>query len=276
MPAQEEVSTHYTHGNLAAEIQDGIEKLGKTTDSITIDDLAPIDEFHVGGREASEHFTSQLGLTPDKRVLDVGCGLGGPARFVASRYHCPVDGIDLTPEYVEAGRMICGWVGLADRVHLHQGSALSLPFDDAAFDAAYMLHVGMNIEDKARLCSEVARALRPGGLFGIYDIMKTGDGELTFPVPWASVPSSSAVAEPAQYRNALQAAGFTITAELNRRDFALAFFQQLRARTMAAGGPPPLGLHILMGKTAPEKIQNMTQNILKGLLAPVEMIARKA
>jgi len=106
--------------------------------------------------------------------------------------------------------------------------------------------------------------------------MKIGDGEMIFPAPWATTPESSALATPRQYRDALQAAGFVETAELNRRDFALAFFEQLRARTMAAGGPPPLGLHILMGQNAPEKIQNMIQSIAKGIIAPVELISRKA
>ena len=276
MPVQQDISTHYTHGDLVAAIRDGIEKLGKTIDNVTVDDLAPVDEFHIGGRQASEHFLDQLNLTPEKHVLDVGCGLGGPARFAASRYRCRVDGIDLTPEYVETGQAICKWVGLADRISLHQGSALAMPFADGAFDGAYMLHVGMNIEDKATLCMEVGRVLRPGALFGIYDVMKSGDGEIKFPVPWATTAASSAVASPAQYRDALQAAGFTVIAELNRRDFAATFFEQLRAKTMAAGGPPPLGLHVLMGRNAPDKIQNMIQSIANGLIAPVELIARKA
>ena len=272
----QQVSTHYTHGNLIAAIRSGIESLGKTVNSVTVDDLAPVDEFHIGGRQASEHFLGQLDLTPEKHILDVGCGLGGPARFAASRYQCRVDGIDLTPEYIETGRVLCGWVGLSDRISLHQGSALSMPFADGVFDGAYMLHVGMNIEDKAKLCSEVSRVLRPGALFGIYDVMRIGEGELSYPVPWATTATSSAVVEPGQYRSALQAAGFAVIAERNRRDFALAFFEQSRAKTMAAGGPPPLGLHVLMGRNAPDKIQNMTQNISKGRIAPVELIARKA
>jgi SAM-dependent methyltransferase len=275
MSTQQDVSTHYTHGNLVAAIRGGVESLGRTIDSVTVDDLAPVDEFHIGGRQASEHFLDQLDLTPEKHILDVGCGLGGPARFAANRYRCQVDGIDLTPEYIETGRVLCGWVGLEKRISLHQGSALSMPFTDDTFDGAYMLHVGMNIEDKAKLCSEVSRVLRPGSLFGIYDVMKTGDGELTFPVPWATTAASSAVATPEQYRSALQAAGFAVIAELDRRDFAVAFFDQLRAKTMAAGGPPPLGLHVLMGRNAPDKIQNMIRNIANGHIAPVELIARK-
>src|SRR5208282_4147982 len=111
-----------------------------------------------------------------------------------------------------------------------QGSALSLIFPDGAFDGAYMLHVGMNIPDKTKLCSEVSRVLRTGSRFGIYDVMQTGDGELTYPVPWATTADTSAVAAPIDYRKALQAAGFVVTIERDRRDFALAFFDQLRAK----------------------------------------------
>jgi len=275
MPTQQSVAEHYTHGDLIAAVRSGIESLGKNINSVTVDDLAPVDEFHIGGRQASEEFLGQLDLTPARQVLDVGCGLGGASRFVASRYGCQVAGIDLTPEYVETAKAICGWVGLNSRISLHQGSALALPFADRTFDRAYMLHVGMNIDDKLELCSEVSRVLRPNSLFGIYDVMRTGDGELTYPVPWATTATSSAVARPAEYREALAGAGFTVVAERNRRDFALAFFDQLRARTAAAGGPPPLGLHILMGRNTPEKVQNMIENITSGRIAPVELIARK-
>lgn len=276
MPTQHDVSTHYTHGNLVAAIRGGVLSLGKTIDHITVDDLAPVDEFHVGGRQASVEFLGQLGLTPEKHILDVGCGLGGAARFVADRYGCHVSGIDLTPEYVEAATVLCGWVGLTGLISLYQGSALAMPFADRSFDGAHMLHVGMNIADKAKLCSEVGRVLRPGSLFGIYDVMRIGAGELTYPVPWATTAASSAVAEPAQYRAALHAAGFEMIAERNRRDFALAFFEQLRTKTAAGGGPPPLGLHILMGKNTPDKVQNMIRNISNGRIAPFELIARKA
>ncbi len=276
MPTPQDVTDHYTHGDLATAIRSGIESLGKKVESITVNDLAPVDEFHIGGRQASEDFLSQLDLSPEKQVLDVGCGLGGAARFVASRYGCRVTGIDLTPEYVETGNVLCGWVGLGNSISLHQGSALAMPFADRAFDRAYMLHVGMNIDDKPKLCSEVSRVLRSDSLFGIYDVMRIGDGELTYPVPWATTAASSALATPAQYREALQAAGFSVIAERNQRDFALAFFDQLRARTAAAGGPPPLGLHILMGRNTPDKVQNMIQNISNGRIAPVELIARKA
>ena len=276
MPTQQDVSHHYTRGNLVAAIRGGVEALGKTINSITIDDLAPVDEYHIGGRQASEDFLGQLDLTPEKQVLDVGCGLGGAARFVAGRYGCQVTGIDLTPEFIETGKVVCGWVGLDNRVFLHLGSALAMPFADHVFDCAYMLHVGMNIVDKAKLCSEVSRVLRPSSLFGIYDVMRIGDGELAYPVHWAMTAASSAVATPAQYREALERAGFAVIAERDRRDFALVQFDQLRARTVAASGPPPLGLHILMGGNTPDFVRNMIENVSTGRIAPVELIARKS
>jgi SAM-dependent methyltransferase len=275
MPEQADVSKHYTHGGLTETIRSGLLSLGKSPSSVTVDDLAPVDEFHIGGRRASEDFIDQLGFNAQAHVLDVGCGLGGPARFVASRYGSRVTGIDLTPEYVETGNALCTWVGLQDRICLQQGSALAMPFTEGSFDGAYMLHVGMNIEDKEKLACEVARVLRPGAVFGIYDVMQTGPGAITFPVPWATTADLSALAPPDRYKTALQEAGFDVIAERNRRDFALAFFADLRAKTASAGGPPPLGLHVLMGKGTPEKVQNMIDNISKGRIAPVELVARK-
>jgi ubiquinone/menaquinone biosynthesis C-methylase UbiE len=275
VPAHADITRHYAHGGLLEAIRAGVASLGKSADTVTVDDLAPVDEFHIGGRKASEDFLVQLGLSAGMHILDVGCGLGGTARFVASRYRSRVTGIDLTGEYVETGNTLCRWVGLAHRISLHQGSALAMPFADRSFDGAYMLHVGMNIEDKEKLAQEVARGLRPGSRFGIYDVMRTGPGDLAYPVPWAAMAELSAVAEPDEYRSALQAAGFAVTAECNRRDFALAFFTELRAKTAAAGGLPPLGLHLLMGSNTPDKVQNMIDNISAGCIAPVELIARK-
>ena len=270
-----QVADHYTHGALITAIERGITALGKTTDSITPDDLAPVDEFHIGGRRASIAFLDQLGLGENVATLDVGCGIGGASRFAALHYGAAVTGIDLTAEYVATGRVLCEWLGLGERVKLREGSATALPFDDASFECAFMMHVGMNIPDKAAVCREVARVLKPGGCFGIYDVMRIGPGELTYPVPWATTAATSAVAGPEHYRAALTGAGLVIEAERNRHEFALGFFEELKAKAAGANGPPPLGLHILMGATAPKKVQNMIDNITAGRIAPVEIIGRK-
>jgi len=268
------VSEHYTHGDLLKSIQAAIAKLGKTVDSVTIEDLAPVDEFHIGGRQATEHFLSQLNFSEQDHILDVGCGLGGTSRFVANKYNNQVSGIDLTQEYIETGKALCTWVGLDKQVTLHQGNALAMPFQDEIFDGGFTIHIGMNIENKTQLFTEVYRVLRPGTSFGVYDIMRIGNGELTYPVPWATLPSISNLATPNQYKQALSDAGFAVSTENNRRDFALGIFKQY-AKIEANGGTPLLGTHILMGESSVVKSKNLLENITAGHIAPVEIIAQK-
>jgi SAM-dependent methyltransferase len=151
-----------------------------------------------------------------------------------------------------------------------------MPFQQSSFSAAYMLHVGMNIEDKERLCLEVARVVQPGARFAVYDVMRTADGELSYPLPWATARESSVVGSPESYKLALERAGFEILSERNRRDFALAYFEGLRSSALTASGPAPLGLHTLMGDRRQDQIKNMIASLAKGVIAPVELIARKA
>lgn len=172
---------------------------------------------------------------------------------MTDRYQCRVSGVDLTLDYVETGNRLCEWVGLHDRVKLYQSTALSTPFQQWNFSAAYMLHFGMNIEDKERLCVEVARVLHP--------------------LPWATKRESSALGSPQSYKRALEHAGFGILSERNRKDFALAYFEDLRSRASAATDPAPLGLHTLMGDRRQDQ---MIASISKGVIAPVELFARRA
>jgi ubiquinone/menaquinone biosynthesis C-methylase UbiE len=269
------VAAHYTQGQLLDRILSGVEAIGKTPATVTVDELAPVDEFHIGGRQASEDFISQLELSADDHTLDVGCGIGGTSRFVASRFGCRVTGVDLTPEFVSTGQSLCDWVGLSNQVELHQGDATAMPFTDESFDAAFMLHVGMNIANKAGLFSEVYRLIKPRAIFGIYDVMQTSGEALTYPVPWSSVPGTSALATQEQYIEDLEQAGFGVIKIRDRREFAAEFFAETRRRMEQAGGAPPLGVHIAMGESAPIKIRNMVDNIAAGRVSPVEIFVNK-
>ncbi len=269
------IARHYTRGDLLERISTGVERLGKSLESVTIQDLAPVDEFHIGGSLATRSFLDQVAIGAEDHVLDIGCGLGGTSRFAAKTYGCRVTGIDLTREYVETGKVLCSWVGLAHRVDLVHGNALATDFSASSFDKAFMLHVGMNIADKRALAAEAWRVLKPGGVLGIYDVMRAGDEDLTFPVPWATVADTSSVASSDEYKDALAGSGFVLSGERDRRGFALQFFEGLRENAGEAEGPPPLGLHILMGEDASTKVQNMIQNISQGRVAPVELIAQK-
>jgi len=275
MSHDKDISNHYSHGDLLNAIEVAISALGKTIDSVTIDDLAPVDEFHIGGRLATDNLIEQLNFSEHSHILDVGCGLGGATRHVVNKYKNRVTGIDLTPEYIETGKALCRWLNLDSYITLEQGSALSMPYKDNMFDGGYMLHVGMNIEDKLSLFSEIYRVLKPGSSFGIYDVMRQKEGELIYPVPWAAEKNASQLSSSDQYKQALVESGFEVSKENNRRDFTLAFFKQLRAKTEVNGGVNPLGLHILMQESTGDKIKNMIDNIVKGYIAPVEIIAFK-
>ena len=275
MKIEERVSKHYEGDELLEAILVGVAALGKNTATVTLDDLSPVDEFHIGGRLATTELCDGLGIDDSSLVLDVGCGIGGSSRFVASAYGCRTVGIDLTPSYIEVARTLSEWTGLGKRCSFDVGSALKLPYDDDTFDRAIQLHVGMNIEDKSSLLAEIYRVLQPGGRVAIYDIMQKRDDTHEFPVPWASDPATSFVAAPSVYRMAMEAAGFSVTGERDRSQFASEFFAALQARSAAAEGPPPLGLHVIMGPDAPVKLGHMAAAVKAGTLAPYEMIGAK-
>jgi len=269
------VALHYSHGTLEAAILAALGAMGKDVEHLVPADLTPVDEFHIGGRAATEAFADQLGVAPGMHLLDIGSGLGGAARYFAGERGCRVTGIDVTEDYVRVATALAKRVGLADRVTFQKASALAMPFEAASFDGAYMLHVGMNIFDKDALFAEVRRVLKLGARYGIYDVMRVGNGEIPLPVPWASSVTTSFVADEPAYRQLLERAGFAIERTRNRRDFARKFSHDQRER-FAASGPPPLGQHLLMGPTAQRKLANLSRAIDDGIVAPVEIVARAA
>src|SRR6266404_7222526 len=200
MTIETDIAAHYAQGTLEQRILRALREAGKDPDRLDPDDLAPVDEFHHGGRAATAAFAPRLNLHAGMLLLDIGSGIGGPARYFARHSGCRVTGIDLTEEFVAVARSLTHRLGMQSQIAFEQGSALDMPFPSASFDVATLLHVGMNIADKARLFAEVRRVLKPGGTFGIYDQMREADGELTFPVPWATAPHSSFVETPAIYK----------------------------------------------------------------------------
>ncbi len=273
MDLTDELAAAYDRGDLASTIADGFARAGVDITAISVDDLSVVDEFHTGNRPATEHLMAALGVSADQRVLDVGCGVGGPARYCAAHLGATVDGVDLTPSFVETARTLTGWVGLSEQARFQVGDGASLPFDDDTFDAGYLIHVGMNVADKAALFAEVARVLAPGGRFGVYDLMATGEPGPSFPVPWAMHPDASFLVGPDDYREALGVAGFTVETVEDRRSAVLDLMRAAAARAAGAAGPPPVGLHLLMGETAGARLANMVAALEAGTLSPVQIVA---
>jgi len=274
MSTELDVLAHYRHGSLEQALLAALTASGKDPEALTPADLMGADEFHIGGAQATKHLSAQLTLTPSMHILDIGSGLGGPARHLAMAHGCRVTGVDLSAEYVDVATSLTRRMGLADRVSFHHASATTLPFDDATFDGATLLHVGMNIADKHALFVRIHRLLRPGGFFAIYDVMRAGPGAIDFPVPWSTTPETSFVEPVETYRAALAGAGFVIKKEQNRAGFAREFFAALRVRH-ARPNAPSLGLQIVMGAATPRKIENMACMVDRGVIAPIEIIATR-
>ncbi|MGB8475792.1 MAG: class I SAM-dependent methyltransferase [Candidatus Acidiferrum sp.] len=274
MKTEEQVAGHYTRGKLEEAILGAARAAGKDTAQLTAADLAPVDEFHVGGLESTQMLARGMGLRAGMELLDVGCGIGGPARYFAGEQGCRVTGIDVTPEFVKAAESLTKLVKLDGRANFRLASALAMPFATESFDGAYMIHVGMNLTDKEGVFREVGRVLKHGGRFTIFDLMRAREGALRFPLPWSLSEETSFVADAAGYRKALEAAGFEVETERSHRTFAIELTQRAAAR-MAAGGPPGLGLHILMGEKTPMMLKNVLGGMMEGVFDVVEMVGKK-
>ena len=270
----EEIQTHYTRADLGDAILAALAKAGKDVDRLTPEDLAPIDEFHIRGRAATLELARAAGLDATKRVLDVGCGVGGTSRCLAREFGCRVTGIDLTDEYCRDAENLTARIGLAHLVDYRQGDATRLPFDDQSFDVVWTEHVAMNIPDKPRLYKEMYRVLKPGGTLAIYDVLSGSSGEVIYPVPWARTPDTSFMVGTRELRELLGEAGFTLTDWSDTTEAAREWFVAL-AEKIRKEGFPQLGFHVLLGPDFKEMAQNQGRNLQEGRIALAQVVARK-
>lgn len=270
MSVEQRVQEHYGNADLIDLVDASLRTLGKDPARLVPEDLALIDELHIGGPEATADLIAACGFAAGLNILDVGSGLGGPARAFARKAGVHVTGIDLTAAFVSAARILSERLGLAERTGFQQASALELPFAPQSFDGAYMIHVGMNIGPKEQLFAQVHRVLKPGSTFAIYDIMQVGPGTITFPVPWSTVAETSFVATPEAYESALRAAGFETVAVHDRQAFARVVFDKMAA--MQAKGPAPVLQH--RGADFALKSRNLRDMVVAGMLGPRILIAK--
>ena len=262
---------HYGGSGLAARLAQALAEAGLGRGPVPWAALAPLDQFHVRGLAATRELAVELRLPDGASVLDVGCGLGGPARCLAAQYGCRVTGIDLSAAFVEAARMLTGRTGLAGQVAFLQADALDLPFPDACFDAVWTQHVAMNIADRAGLYRSLRRVLKPGGALAVYDVVAGPGGPLIFPVPWARTADSSFLLAPEAMREVLGEAGFTEAAWADRTAEGIAWFADQRAR-QSTRAPSPLGLQVAMGDAFPGMAANLARNLEQGRAGLVQAI----
>jgi len=274
MDANEMVDKQYGIGGLLQKIETGLKLAGKDLDFLKVDDLMPVDEFHTRGRKATREMADMVNLYATARVLDVGCGLGGTARHLAEEYQCSVIGVDLTEEYVTAGTRLTELVGLSERVELRHASALDLPFEDDRFDIVWTQHVQMNIADKNRFFSEIARVLKPGGCFLFHDVFRDSGDAPIYPVPWADDESMSVLVTQTEARKIVEDIGLVIEIWDDKIQESVEFFKRVLAR-IEANGLPPLGIHLLLGDNAEDKLRNYAHNLSENRVSVVVGMARK-
>jgi len=273
--APESVEHHYGRGHILDSVLNGLRQGGKDLDRLRPADLAPVDEFHIRGREATIELAARASLRPGLRVLDVGCGLGGSARYLAAEHGCEVVGIDLTQEYVDTANALAAMVGLERSVAFRQGNALEIPFDRDSFDVVWTEHVQMNVADKHAFYAEIARVLVPRGRLLFHDIFQGEGGPLWFQVPWAEDGSISFLAAPDAVRDVLAGLGFSIEDWEDKSQQSLDWFAAMVDR-LASTGPPPLGLHLLMGDNARAKFQNNVRNLQERRFVVFQALAEKS
>lgn len=269
------VESHYGRGGILESILGALRGMGKDPAKLTPADLAPVDEFHIRGREATVELAARAALAPGLKALDVGCGLGGSARYLAAEHGCRVVGVDLTREYIEAANELAARVGLAGKVEFRQASALELPFADGEFDVVWTEHVQMNIADKRAFYGELARVLKRGGKLVFHDIFAGSGGAVHFPVPWAETPDISFLAAPQEAFGIVEELGLRFAERADRTPQAIAWFKAALERIRQSGSPP-LGIHLLMGPSARVKFGNMLRNLQEARIAVWQAVAQKA
>jgi len=254
----DDVREHYRATGLVERLESA---LGPEHRPMTPQQLGALDQFHTRGLAATRDLAELAGITAGMSVLDVGSGVGGPARFLAATYGCAVTGVDLSEPFVEAARYLTERTGQTGQVRFECASALKLPFEDERYDAAFLQHVAMNIADRTQLYREIRRVLKRGGRFATYDVVLKG-GEPHYPVPWARTQSTSFLLTAAATREAIEPAGFRTLIFKDDSEAAKAWITQLRA----AGPPPSLNLGLVMGPDFAQLATNLGRNLMEGRL----------
>lgn len=272
--AHQAIERNYDRPDLGATILAALKQAGKDVERLTPDDLAAVDEFHTGQRGATIRLAELLHLRGSERVVDVGCGIGGPSRFLAKQYGCRVSGLDLTSGFVRVADMLAHLTGLSALVDYRQGDALNMPFADQIFDIVWCQNVSMNVANRPALYAEMFRVLKPDGQLAIQDVVAGSGGPPFYPLSWAREPNISFLITAKETRDKLERAGFRTTTWMDTTKTSLEEVQA-RAKVAKTGSPSPLGLHLLLGSDFATISRNMLRNLEEGRIGLLNAVLRR-
>lgn len=274
MTNDKSIADHWASGDVYASIVSALGKMSKSLDALTIEDLAPVDHYHARGFPATVELADRLPIQAGQHIVDIGCGLGGPARYIAKRFQCKVSGVDITRPFVEAANKLTALLNMEDHVKIELGDGQHLPYANASFDGGYTLHVTMSVADRPRFFKEAYRVLKPGAFFALTEHGLGPKGHPYYPLPWSEDGSGAYLVTPSDTQAFLEAAGFEDVIIENTGDKYVAAYK-VALEKAERGIMPPLGIHILMGETALQKTRNSARNIEEGRTHPIMLICRK-
>ena len=266
------IQKHYGTGDIGTTIKDAFEEAGIAIKSHA--DTATFDEFHIRGREATVEMAKLAELHEGMEVLDLGSGVGGPARMLAAEYGCMVTGVDLVQEYCDIATNLTEMVGLGDKAKFVQGDVTQLEFEDNSFDVVWTEHVTMNIQDKPKMFSEIHRVLKPGGRYAFYEVTAGSEAPVIYPTPWANDSSISHMCTQEELKTMLSEAGFATDTWIDVTQISYEWFDTMAKaiREHPDNAPTKLGLNLLMGSGTPQKFENVARNLKEDRVNVVQSI----
>jgi ubiquinone/menaquinone biosynthesis C-methylase UbiE len=275
MNSDRQISAHYSRGDLLTRLNAALVEDGVNPGQPSIEELAPYDQFHGRGLEATLEIAELMPAGPGNHLLDIGSGIGGPARYFAGRFGCRVTGIDLTPEFCDVAVHLTRLLDLQDQVKIQLGDALAMSFADASFDGAYSMNVSMNIADKGAFYREIYRVLKPGAWLVLSEVTKGDGADLDYPTPWAASADTSFLSTPEGTRRGLLESGFDVIRMQSTLEQARAYGARSRAMVERGENPPQRAVPLILGETAKQALANMSRALLEARINPIEVLSRK-
>lgn len=268
------IADHWGKGDVYGRVIEAMKAASISPETLTVKQMAPVDHLHARGFPATIELADALPVKEGDHLVDIGCGLGGPARYLAERFNCRVSGIDITEPFVDAANKITALLHMEKFIDVQLGDGQELPYQNQSFDGGYTQHVTMNIADRDRFFAEAFRVLKSGGFFALTEHGLGPNGNPHYPCPWSEDGEGAFLVTPQETVTRLENAGFCDIQVTDTGQKYLAGYK--RAMELATHGKlPPFGIHILLGENGPAKTKNAARNIEEGRTHPIQVICTK-
>lgn len=263
---EKKVASHYSRGDVTKRILTALGLQDAAHGSVRIETLYPVDQLHHGGVSLTERMTKVAGIKPGMMVLDAGSGIGGSARYLADKFGCDVEAMDLSKEFVRTAEDLDKLVGLSGSITHRTGSVTELPYDSGTFEVVWSQNVSMNVYDKQAMFAEALRVLRPGGVYVLTHIGEGNGNSVDYPLPWAMTADTSFAVTPAEVLQVLSDVGFRSITD--------------HAKGAPTAPPPPMEDGQIndspaMGDDMPQRRANAGRAVADGRLVPVMVTATR-